>query len=590
MLTGNAPTPFRHLEHQADLCVVGGGMAGLCAALAAARHGAKTILMQDRPMLGGNASAECRMHVCGADCSGTRPHMRETGLVEEIRLDNVFCNPLKNHSIGDLVLFEKARSEPNLKLLLNCTCTTAAMKGAAIESVEGWQLTTQTRHTVKARYFADCSGDSVLAPLTGAAWRMGREARSEFGESIAPVQSDNRTMGMTCLFQSRLHPEPQPFTPPAWARKFKDCNDLPYGLEGHNAWCYGYWWVELGGQRDTLHDTEQLREDLHALVLGIWDHIKNSGAHPESANWALEWLQFLPAKRESRRYEGDHILTQHDIEAGGPFEDVVAYGGWPMDDHHPAGFEAAKLGEKATIFHPAPSPYGIPYRILYSRNIDNLFFAGRNASCTHAAMSSTRVMATCAVLGQAVGTAAALAASRNISPREVGRSHIRELQRQLQLDDCYLPGLKREYAALTRESALTASAGDPEPVRDGWTRQILENPHAWDAAPNGWVAYAFPRTTRVREAELMLDTGMEVQIGMIFQPGFLRDYHVPTAMPRAFRLEGRKGDSWETLFRCDDNRQRHWRIPVDRDLDGLRFVLEETRGAPVSRVYAFTVS
>jgi hypothetical protein len=590
MLTGTAKAPFRRLHHEADLCVVGGGMAGLCAALAAARHGAKVVLMHDRPVLGGNSSSECRMHVCGADCSGTRPYMRETGLVEEIRLENIFRNPLKNLSVWDLVLLEKARFQPNLTLLLNCSCTDAAMNGAAIESVEGWQLTTQTRHTVKARYFADCSGDSVLAPLTGAAWRMGREARSEFNESIAPLRSDNRTMGMTCLFQARLHQTPQPFESPAWARKFKDCKELPYGFEGHDAWSYGYWWVELGGEKDALHDTETLRDELHALVLGIWDHIKNSGHHPESANWALEWLQFLPAKRESRRYEGDHILTQHDIEAEGPFDDVVAYGGWPMDDHHPAGFGAVALGEKATIFHPAPSPYGIPYRILYSRNIDNLFFAGRNASCTHAAMSSTRVMATCAVLGQAVGTAAALAAERGLSPRETGRSQIRELQARLLKDDCYLPGRRRDPSALTREAGLTASAGDPEPVRDGWTRQILADPHAWSTAPGGWVAYAFTKTARVREAEVILDTGMEVQVGMILQPGFDRDYRVSPAMPKAFRLEGRRGAAWETLFRCDDNRRRQWIIPVDRDLDGLRLVLETNHGAPESRVYAFTVS
>ncbi len=590
MLTGKSPTPFRHLDHIADLCVVGGGMAGLCAAVTAARRGAKVVLMQDRPVLGGNSSSECRMHVCGADRSGSLPHLRETGLLEEIRLENMFRNPLKNYSLWDLVLHETARRESNLTLLLNCTCVDAALKGSAIDSVEGWQLTTQTRHTVRARYYADCSGDSVLAPLSGAAWRMGREARSEFGESIAPEKSDSKTMGMTCLFKARQHPAPQTFEAPAWARKFKSCDDLPYGAEAHGFWEFGYWWVELGGEQDALHDTELLRDELHKIVFGLWDHVKNSGVHPDSANWALDWVQFLPAKRESRRYEGDHMITQLDIEAGGPFDDTVAFGGWSMDDHHPAGFDACKLGKKATIFHPAPAPYGIPYRALYSKNVDNLFFAGRNISCTHAAMSSTRVMGTCAVLGQAVGTAAALAASTGLSPREVGQSKIKELQKWLLEDDCFLPGLKRDYGALTRNAALTASSGNPEPVRDGITRQIKDDPHAWSAAPGGWVAYAFKKRSRVREAELILDTGMERQIGMIFEEMGKQNNFIPPAIPKAFRLEGRTGEEWIPLARITDNRQRQVRIPVNRDLDGLRFTLEETRGAPESRVYAFTVS
>lgn len=589
MRTGNSRIPFRHVEHDADLCVVGGGMAGLCAALAAARHGARVVLMQDRPMLGGNASSECRMHVCGADRSGSLPHLRETGLLEEIRLDNLFRNPQRSFSLWDLLLRDKVRAEANVTLLLNCSCREAAMQGPAIASVEGWQLTTQTRHTVRAKLFADCSGDSILAPLSGAAWRMGREARAEFGESIAPEQSDNRTMGMTCLFQARPHPTPQPFTPPAWARKFDRCDELPYGAEAHGFWEYGYWWLELGGEQDALHDTETLRDELHKIVLGLWDHVKNSGHHPDSANWALEWIQFLPAKRESRRYEGDHILTQLDIEAGGPFEDTVAYGGWSMDDHHPAGFGACALGKKATVFHPAPSPYGIPYRILYSRNVDNLFCAGRNASCTHAAMSSTRVMATCAVMGQAVGTAAALAASTGLSPRELGRSKIKELQSLLLEDDCYLAHIRRTYPRLTQTAVLTASTGNPEPVRDGFTRQIGDDSHAWTAAPGDWIAYAFPARTRVREAELILDTGMETQIGMIFEKGFAANTRIPPAMPKAFQIEGRTGPTWEPIARVADNQRRQVRIPVNRDLDGLRFTLEETRGAPVSRVYVFTV-
>ncbi|NQT88115.1 FAD-dependent oxidoreductase, partial [bacterium] len=351
---------MRELTHEADVCVVGGGMAGLTAALAAARHGATVVLLHDRPVLGGNASSECRVHICGADRHNSIKNMRETGILEELRLENLARNPNRVFSIWDTVLYEKARLQDGLTLLLNCTCQRAAMAGDRIESVTGWQLTTETYHTVRARVFIDCSGDGILAPLTGADHRIGREARAEYDESIAPETADSRTMGMTCLFQSREYDCPQPFTPPSWARTFESADDLPYGARGIGWWQMGYWWVELGGEHDSIHDTETLRDKLLAITYGVWDFIKNRSGQP-AENWALDWVQFLPAKRESRRYVGRRVLTQNDVEAEGPFPDVVAYGGWSMDDHHPAGFEAVRVGAPATIFHHSPSPFGIPY-------------------------------------------------------------------------------------------------------------------------------------------------------------------------------------------------------------------------------------
>ncbi|MCX5758632.1 MAG: FAD-dependent oxidoreductase [Candidatus Hydrogenedentes bacterium] len=414
-------SPFHEDTHEVDFCVVGGGMAGMCAALAAARHGAKVVLVQDRPVLGGNASSECRMHICGAD-RHKLPHLRETGILEELRLENANRNPNSNHSVWDLILYEKVRFAPNITLLLNCSCLDAVMDGSRIECVRGWQLTTQTYHTIRAKIFADCSGDAVLAPLTGAEFRVGHEARAEYGESIAPETADRRTMGMTCLFQAREHGTPQPYEPPEWIYRFDRDEDLPYGAKGHKWFQMGYWWVELGGEDDSIANTESLRDELLKTALGVWDHIKNRGDHG-AENWALEWIQFLPGKRESRRYVGGHVLTQSDIEAEGRFDDVVAYGGWTMDDHHPAGFRAVKIGAPATIFHPAPSPYGIPYRCLYSRNVTNLMFAGRCVSVSHVALSSTRVMGTGCSMGQAVGTAAALALAKGLLPAGL-KAHI----------------------------------------------------------------------------------------------------------------------------------------------------------------------
>ena len=380
---------FQTIHHHVDFCVVGGGLAGLCAAVAAARHGARVALMQERPMLGGNASSEVRMWVCGAHGRDNR----ETGLVEELMLENLYRNPDYNYSVWDGILYELAAYQQNLTLLLNCTCNDCAMEGSRIVSVTGWQMTTQSYHTVHAALFADCSGDSVLAPLTGAQTRWGRESCEEFGEDIAPAAADRRTMGMSCMIQARQETHPSTFIPPKWAHKYTRA-DLPYRLPDMDNPMENFWYLELGGEYDAIADTEWLRDELLRMAYGIWDFVKNDPELKEkNANWRLDWVGILPGKRESRRYVGDHILTQHDVRAGGRFDDLVAYGGWSMDDHHPGGFRSP---EQPTIFHPAPSPYGIPYRCLYAADIDNLFCAGRNISVTHTAMSSTRVMATCA--------------------------------------------------------------------------------------------------------------------------------------------------------------------------------------------------
>jgi len=583
--------PFPRVEHDVDFCVVGGGMAGLIAAIAAARHGAKTVLMQDRPVLGGNASSECRVHIQGADRHNGIKNMRETGILEELRMENLYRNPNKNFSVWDTVLYEKAHFEPKLTLLLNCSCCGAEMDGARILRVSGWQTTTQTTHTVRAKIFADCSGDGVLAPLTGAEWRMGREARSEFGESIAPEVADDRTMGMTCCLQTREYDTPQPFEPPAWAEVFDSCDDLPGGEPRHRWWTMGYWWVELGGEDHGIHDTERLRDELLGIAYGVWDHMKNRcPAHKDAtANWAIEWVQFLPAKRESRRFVGDHILTQLDVEAEGRFDDLVAYGGWTMDDHHPAGFRAAKLGEPPTIFHPAPSPYGIPYRCLYSKNIDNLMFAGRNASCTHAAMSSTRVMGTCSSMGQAVGTAAALAVAKGTGPRGMGE-HVHELQQMLIADDCYLPWVVQELPELTKAATVEASQGDPEPVRDGINRPVGDDSHAWECGAGDALTYTFDGPRPVEQVTLILDSALDRIASMSLHQDDDQLTAPPDVMPKAFRIEGLVDGEWRPVITETNNYQRLVRVPIGRQLSGVRLALDKTWGAEVSRVYGFIVS
>ena len=295
----NETSPFPTVTHHADFCVVGGGLAGLCAAVAAARHGARVLLMQDRPMLGGNASSEVRMWVCGAQGD----NRRETGLLEEIMLENLYRNPDRNYSVWDSVLFDLAFCQERLTLLLNCTCLDCQTENGRIRSVTGWQMTTQTYHTVEAPLFADCSGDSVLAPLTGALFRYGRESAEEFGEDIAPAEADRKTMGMSCLIQAREEPRPSTFIPPKGAYRFTK-EDLPYRIPNMDDPYENFWYMELGGEDDAIADTERVRDELLKVAYGVWDYVKNAPENREkNKNWPSE-LSGTALDKDLRRNTG----------------------------------------------------------------------------------------------------------------------------------------------------------------------------------------------------------------------------------------------------------------------------------------------
>jgi len=486
--------------HECELCVVGGGLAGMCAAIAAARHGISVVIMQDRPMFGGNASSEIRMWVSGA----TGDNNRETGIMEELALENLYRNPERGFPIWDSVTYEAVMNEKNVTPILNCSCLDAKTEGGKIISVTGWQTTTQQFHTVKAKYFADCSGDSILAPLSGAEFRIGREARDEFCERIAPIVSDKKTMGLTCLIQARELERPVKFIAPTWANKYTREDLAPYRIPDMSDPAENYWYMELGGEYDSIGDTEILRDMLLKVAFGIWDYIKNSGDY-EADLWSLDFVGFLPGKRESRRYVGDYIMTQNDVRAEGKFRDTVAFGGWPMDDHNPAGI-ATK--DSPNIFHPAPSPFGIPYRCLYSKNVENLFFAGRNISLTHAAMSSTRVMATCALLGQAVGSAAAVAAAHSTSPRGVYENHLTELQEMLLEDDCYLPGFPAPVSDIMKSAEIRTTGKYPERLINGINRKRGDDENAWEGKCGDEILIDFKKAVELREMRITLDSDL----------------------------------------------------------------------------------
>ena len=576
---------MRNVELEAEFVVIGGGLAGISAAVAAAREGVRTVLVHDRSVPGGNASSEIRMWICGA----WGADRRETGIVEELQLENNAINPYRNPSIWDAVMYSILRNEPKLQVLYDTVCLDAETENGTIRSVKCYSSPSQTWYRISAPLFADCSGDSALATLAGAEMRYGREGRSEFGESIAPEKADRKTMGMSCLIQVRETDSPRDFTPPEWAYRYTDPAVFKY-RSPHLEPLGNFWWIELGGDRDALHDTNALRDELLKIALGTWDYLKN---HPDNReryrNWALEWLGFLPGKRESNRCVGDHLMNENDVLSGGHFPDIIAYGGWTMDDHFPGGFAAPEV--KPNVFHPAPSPFGIPYRCVYSKNVRNLFFAGRNISVTHAAMSSTRVMATCSLLGQAVGSAAALATRYGITPREVGEHHISELQNLLMRDDCFLPGLRYRVPELTRAAALTATSGTPEGLRGGMNRAFDGTDESWRAAPGDAAEDRWERPVRLKLARLVFDSDLNRKGKNIVAERFLntRDLKIPATLVRRFRLEYRRADGvWETVGEFD-NHQRLRKIPLGCEAVALRFTVLETGSGKAERIFAWDV-
>jgi hypothetical protein len=560
------------LTYNVDFCVVGGGLAGMCAAVAAARGGARVALIHERPVLGGNASSEIRMWVCGAGGHNNR----ETGILEEINLENLYRNPYKLYPVWDSVLYGLVRAEPNIRLFLNCSCCAAETDGSRITSVTGWQMTTQEYIRVNAALFADCSGDSVLAPLAGAEFRVGREAAHEFGENVSVQKADRKTMGMSCLIQARKLEAPVTYKAPDWAKKLT-ADDMKRRRPNLESSGENFWYLELGGNRDSIADTEEIRDELVALAFGFWDYVKNSGEF-DADRWQLDFVGFLPGKRESRRMVGKYIMTQNDVAAGGRFDDTVAYGGWPLDDHDPDGFY---FSGQPCVQIPTPSPYGIPYRCLYSANIENLFFAGRNISMTHAAMSSARVMATCALLGQAVGTAASVAIKYSCGPDEVYRRHLDELQQTLLYSDCMLPCIRRRLSALTqRASLLSGSNGDVDALRDGNDRE-----NGFLCGSGDYIEYSFARAEYITEARIVFDSDLDratlpgdtVERGHSMRANIKPDspvMHMPKTLCRSFNLEI-YGEDGDTIARVtvEDNKKRLVLIPINKKAAALRLTV-----------------
>jgi len=583
-----------------DVVVVGGGLAGCTAAVAAARNGASVVLIQNRPMLGGNASPEILVPPVGVwphGSSGTGPlDPRETGLLEEYRTEG-------NQRTSEGKLYAKrlkrfVEQEPNLDLFLNTHATGVEMVGDAapiplpssedklqIKSVLAMDVRTGRRMRFPGRLFIDCTGDAVIGVAAGAEYRHGKEPKSMYDEPWAPDEPSSNTMGNSIKYYSRDTGEPQEFTAPPWAYDFPTCDSIRQHRHPRLGENMGWqWMIELGGLRDTYADAEEIRDDLFRLVYGLFDHVKNHcpKLDERAAKHKLLWVGYVAGKRENRRLIGPRVLTQNDIYHQTIFPDSVAYGGWSIDDHYSGGFfHKGPPGRHHDHpeWHLKGHPFSIPFRTLYSRNVTNLMMAGRNHSASHLGMSNTRVMLTCAVMGHAAGTAAGMCIAEDATPQQVGYKHIERLQQQLLKEGAYIIGFKADDPRdLAPKAAIAASSerrlDDGQVmaaanVVNGVARAVDGKTNAWGAGTsdeNPWIELAWAEPV-----------GFNV-LHVVFQTKRLA--------PAEFTVDAWLDGGWQTVAGLDDNRHRRLVFGLDRvTTQKLRLTLGRPAGICEIRVY-----
>ncbi len=403
-----------------DFVVVGGGIGGICTAVSAARLGLKVALVNDRPIWGGNNSSEIRVHLGGHVEIGKYP-----------QLGRLLCEfgPVRGGNAQPASYYEDAkkdsilRAETNITLLPCYHAVRVEKQGNKISEIIVQHIENGSQIILSAPLFADCTGDATVGCLAGADWRMGREGTMEFGETYAPAEPDTLTMGASVQWYSVEGKEKFP--------------EFDYGMGFNDENCeqvtMGEWTWETGMNKNQVFQAEQIRDYGLMAVYGTWSWLKNhSRQRAQYAGRRLGWVAYLAGKRESRRLMGDYILKEDDILKNVSHEDASFATTWSIDLHFPDSVNhehfPGREYKSATIHRRLPEPYDVPYRCLYSRNVDNLFMAGRNISVTHVALGTTRVMRTIAMMGEVVGMAASLCHQHGVLPRGVYWDYLPELQ------------------------------------------------------------------------------------------------------------------------------------------------------------------
>lgn len=430
--------PTRNIPIDTDITVAGGGLAGVCAAIAAARQGRSVSLIQNRPVLGGNSSSEIRVWTRGSTGGGNL-FSEEMGILGELKLANQYKNPEGNPHLWDEILLDAVYQEPNISLYLNTMIIEVEHTEGHINALKALELHSERHFVFSSLIYVDATGDGFVAASTELAYVIGKESSETYGEPHAPKQFDPTTQGCTILMTLSKRDRKIPFIAPSYAYPIEHIEKLlntggRIVTEKSNG-C-DFWWIEFGGEKDTINGIAGISFELKRLALGIYNYIKNSGKY-DADTLELTWIGNLPGKRESRRFLTEYVLTESDILESREFEDVVFNGGWYLDYHPSQG-----IYSKNDFCTQIPvASYGVPLRSLFSLKSDNLLLCGRIIGTSHAAFASTRIMNTCALSGQASGTAASILASESMQTKALLEPRVVEkIQTILRDDDMLLVG------------------------------------------------------------------------------------------------------------------------------------------------------
>jgi hypothetical protein len=404
-----------------DIVVVGGGMAGTCTAISAARLGLEVALIQNRAVLGGNNSSEVRVHLNGE--VNLPPYPALGDVVRE--LDSGFRgNAQPADHYDDEKKLKVVRAEERIHLFLNTHVLAVEKNGDRIATVIGRDLRTSREMRFRGELFVDCTGDGTVGYLAGADYRMGRESRKETGESLAPEKADKMTMGMSVQWYSVEEEQATSFGDCPWAIQFNEETCQPV-LRGDWDW-------EAGMNRNQVTEAEYIRDHSFRVIYGNWAFMKNHSRQKDRyARRRLGWVAYIGGKRESRRLMGDLVLCQQDIQQDTIFDDAFVTATWTIDLHYPNPQNTKHFPDnefRSIAEYGKKNPYPVPYRCMYSRNVGNLMMAGRDISVTHVALGTTRVMRTCGMMGELVGMAASVCRKYDCSPRDVYEDHLDELK------------------------------------------------------------------------------------------------------------------------------------------------------------------
>lgn len=595
-----------------DLVVVGGGPAGTPAAIAAARHGLKVALVHDRPVLGGNISSELGVLLNG---SGWHRGYREGGIIEEAVLSKA-CAARGAEISFSRVFGEMVAAEENITVFFNNRVYAAEKSGERISAVLARNPLTGMRTRIRGKLFVDATGDGWLGYFAGAKFMFGREGVEEYGESCAPEVPDLTTMSGCLLggyglprMVERRHEVP--FETPPWAWP------LPEGFYRKPHELRFMWWLEHPGDLDDCKDPELARDSLLRIFFAYWGWLKNHTPDEDirelAARHELVALPYMNGRREGMRLVGDYVFTQKDAYVKVNPADSIGHTGWWLDTHDPLGVNNPTGNGSWRLKSPElPRPVGIPYRILYSTNVPNMFMAGRNISTSHVGLGTLRVSATCAVMGQAVGTAAAGCMRHGVLPREYGRQYIGELRRALHRDDQFIPGYAdRDPSNLAIGAKATATSeekgSEAEKVLDGAIRtlpdedgdivKIVEDDgvthitHQPKGPSREWASdprCSLPQSVTVRLPEPRDASEVRVVFDSdFFLPRIWVHHRVPTTLARSYKVEATSdGVKWETIADIPRNVRR---LAVHRfaarKVLALRVTVRETYGDESARIF-----